>query len=285
SPILSSRLLALSSLAASAGAETSVISFSINENPTTNALEAFRSLPASVRLCARDPLSHERLANHLLRPVSLTADIAFLLKPIRDSVTVTPVLEWIAEQKDAGRLVVGINANRQVLGAAPQETLAMFIDAYSQALDELYALEKVSYLLIAHDFRGSDNDQVLAEVILARMAPEVRVHTRLTPVPCKAAEIKGICADLDFVLTARMHCAIACLGQTTPVAGIGYQDKFEGLFLHFGLGGMVMTPEQALQPGSLLDMLLKLMRERDALRVQIAAELPRILALAEDNVA
>ena len=102
---------------------------------------------------------------------------------------------------------------------------------------------------------------------------------------CRAAEVQALCAELDIVLSGRMHCAIACLSQGTPVACITYQDKFEGLFEHFGLQGMTIDPEVSLRSGKLLEFFLPIYQNRDNLRKQIEARLPAVRQLAEANFA
>ena len=56
-------------IAAEIGLDVSVLGFSFNAEPSPLVLGALRDLPSSVRLCARDPISHGRLTKDLGRPV------------------------------------------------------------------------------------------------------------------------------------------------------------------------------------------------------------------------
>lgn len=89
--------------------------------------------------------------------------------------------------------------------------------------------------------------------------------------------------ELDLVLSGKMHLAIACLGQATPVACISYQDKFEGLFQQFDLENMIIEPTEAFQPGRLADFLWPLIEKRKEIRHHIQLKLPYIQQLAQAN--
>ncbi|TLN28532.1 glycosyl transferase family 1, partial [bacterium] len=103
------------------------------------------------------------------------------------------------------------------------------------------------------------------------------------PSSIHAAEIKAICGQLDLALSGRMHMAIACLGQGTPVACITYQGKFEGLYRHFELDGLTIDPVTATQPGRLAAFFLPVIDRREAIRRQIQSQLPKVRVLAAEN--
>jgi polysaccharide pyruvyl transferase WcaK-like protein len=279
------RRIALVALAAETGARATVAGFSFNERPTPASVKALRELPSSVRLCSRDPISYERVTQHLQRPVALVADIAFLLEPAPDSKRVAFVLPWICEQKSNHRTIVGINVNHLLLRQVPGLEPERIVQAHASAMVELYSkCDHLSFLMVPHDTRETINDATLASAVLEALPSEMAPHCLQVPTPCRAAEIKAICAELDIVLSGKMHLAIACLGQGTPVACITYQGKFEGLFQHFELDGMTITPEQALRPGKLSEFFLPLIEKRENLRRHIQSQLPRIQALARANL-
>lgn len=274
----------LVSLAAKTGADATILGFSFNEQPTPASIQALANLPASVRLCCRDPISHERLTHHLQRPVDLVADVAFLLQPAKDSELAMSVSRWACDQRAAGRTLVGINANSLHLQSLPEFGFDDLIRLYTNALVELFSSnQKFSFLMIPHDFRGQESDVSLAQAILEALPLEVKPYCMQVPTPCSAAEIKSICADLDVVFTGRMHLAIACLGQGIPVAGVTYQGKFEGLFNHFELQGMTIAPEKAFQPGVLASFLATLIARRKDVSQQIQSKLAKVQALSSSN--
>lgn len=276
--------LNLVTLAAKTGADATILGFSFNQQPTATSVRAISKLPASVRLCCRDSISYKRLKPCLQHLVELVADVAFMLQPAEDSDIAVSVSRWVRAQKAQGRIILGVNANALHLTKLTQLKLDEFIQLYVNAFIDLFSkTQKISLLMIPHDFRGDDNDVSIAQAILEAMPSEIKPYCMQVPTPCGAAEIKSICADLDLVLTGRMHLAIACLGQGTPVAGVTYQGKFEGLFRHFELQGMTIEPEKAFQPGILADFLADLLARREDIHQQIQSKLAKVQALSVSN--
>jgi polysaccharide pyruvyl transferase WcaK-like protein len=271
-------------LAARAGIDTTILGFSWNENPTSITTRAMAELPENVRICARDIFSYKRLTQRLPRPIELVTDTAFLLEPEYDSTLVRQVSGWIQTQRTNGRTIIGVNLNNLFVadGKAlqPSDLIRCFIAALTELFDQDPSL---SFLLMPHDSRGEVSDLSLAQDLLKALPPALQPYCHQVSFPCRAAEIKAICAELDFVLTGRMHLAIACLGQTTPVGCITYQGKFEGLFQHFHIEGVTISPEQAFQPGVLSHFLSNLLTRRHQLRQQIRAALPVVLQLSAAN--
>jgi len=278
------RLTKLTQLAAKTGAETTVLGFSFNQNPTPIAVQALKELPSKVCLYTRDPISHQRLMEHIQRPVELVADLAFLLPPASNSALVAGVLQWVQTQKASNRIVIGINVNNLFLRFNKTLTVSELVKVYIKTMMELLnEYPNLSFLMMPHDSRGDESDVSLADSVLEALPVTLKTYTHQVPFPCRADEIKAICAELDFVLTGRMHLAIACLGQGTPVAGVAYQGKFEGLFKHFDLTGMTIDPQQLLNPGALSQFMLDLLQQRQSLREQIQAKLPEVQTLARAN--
>jgi len=280
------RLTKLTQLAAKTGAETRILGFSFNQNPTPTAVQALNELPSEVSLCARDPISHQRLTQNIQRPVELVADLAFLLPPASNSGLVAEVLQWVQVQKASDRIVLGVNVNNLFSRFNKNLTVAKLVDVYVKTMTELLNHHpNLSFLMMPHDSRGDESDVSLAANVLEALSKTSNEHTYQVPFPCRADEIKAICAEVDLVVTGRMHLAIACLGQATPVAGITYQGKFEGLFEHFSLNPqeMLITPENALQAGKLAAFMMNVIPQREAIKEQIQAELGKVQALARQN--
>jgi len=276
--------LRLVALAATLGLDTTILGFSFNDCPSPAALNALANLPKNVRICCRDAISYERLTHHLKRPIKLVADVAFLLKATPELDRAAQVVQWVKGQKASDRLVIGININnlflRYIQKSENKELANIFVETFA-SLSEQHS--NLSFLMIPHDNRGEVSDDSLAKDVLQALPLALQPYCSKVPFPCRAAEIKAICAELDFVLTGRMHLAIACLGQGTPVAGIAYQGKFEGLFKHFELTGMTIEPQQLLNPGALSQFMLDLLQQRQSLREQIQAKLPEVQTLARAN--
>jgi len=276
--------LALAGVAARTGTPTSIVSFSV-ESPTAGALTAWRSLPHAVRLRPRDPLSAGRLQTWLGRPHELSADVAFLLRPDQASERVRLVDQWTRLQRSCGRVIVGVNANAGAPRYAPELDLEALVRLYRNTLVRLGELdEELSFILLPHDWRGTQNDEQLALALLQALPEDVRKQCLHVPGPYTAAEAKAMCGYLDLAITGRMHVAVAAIGQGVPTACIPYQDKVTGLLRHVGTENMTIDMSAATRCGSFAGQVGPAVRNRHQIRETIQAELPRLKRLAELNL-
>jgi polysaccharide pyruvyl transferase WcaK-like protein len=277
--------LAYVRLAWKLGLSTTVLGFSWPQAPVPAAAEAIGALPREVRLCARDPVSQGRLQQQLGREIELVADAAFLLKPCTDSHSYSQVSRWIANERTRGQLIVGLNPNVQVLGEPDEQRSEAITTAIVRlVLDILQRYQgAVSFVLIPHDYRGAWSDHHVVQSVYDRLDQLARdqswpVVERITP-----QEAKAIAGELDLAVVGRMHLAVACLGQGTPCLAVGYQGKCEGLFQHFGLENMVLSPSEFQIPEVLCNRVASVLEQRIALRAQIQQRLPAVRNLARLN--
>ena len=275
------------SLAVKTGAEAAILGFSFNEKPAPKVIEAFRNLSSQIKLYSRDPVSHKRLINYLQRSVGLVADLAFLLPPAENPGALSNILEWVKVQQENERILIGINANSQSFSNIDKESVDEIVKIYVDTLVEIYSkYHKCSFVLIPHDFRNisqQSSDIGLAKAIMKALPQEIQPNCIQVPTPFSAGEIKSVCKHLDIVLTGRMHLCIACLSQGTPVGCITYQGKFQGLFEHIQLDGMLIAPEKASQPGHLSNFFIPLIQDREYNRQQIEQVIPKVKQLALAN--
>ncbi len=275
------------SLAVKTGAEGALLGFSFKEKPAPKVIEAFRNLSSEIKLYSRDPVSHKRLRNYLQRSVALVADLAFLLSPAEKPEVLLEILEWMKVQQENERIIIGINANSQSFSNINKESVHQIVKIYVDTLVEIHSkYQKCSFVLIPHDFRNTNNqssDIGLSQAIMNALPQEVKSDCVRVPTPFSAGEIKSVCKNLDIVLTGRMHLCIACLSQGTPVGCITYQGKFQGLFEHIELDGMLIAPEQASQPGHLSNFFIPLIQQREHNRQRIQTIMPKVKKLALAN--
>lgn len=273
-------------LANSLGLSTKVFGFSFNESPDESVVSALKSLPEAVQLLARDPVSHRRLENTLKRPIRLVADLAFLLQPDTSGESAKSTLDWIRYQRSQGARIIGINANALLARGNFDDPLPIAA-GLARAIRELHQMHSdLRFVLIPHDFRWHFNDAMLNRItyeIASIDGNTLSEHIFTMPSPCFASEVKAVCGELDLAITGRMHLAIACLGQGTPAICIGYQGKMEGLFEHFELPDMVISPTKAFTSRDLVDLANHKLARATELREQIYKRLPYVLALAELN--
>ena len=281
---------------ASFGCEVTITGFSFNGVAPERVCQAFRALPDSVRLCARDPVSRARVERVIGRQVEQVADLAFLIHARREGPRASAALTWIAEQRARGSSVYALCPCRLAVHSKPgsaseSETAGsesaradLVVDFFSEAAHRLRSEDPAaSFVLISHDIRSAHNDHALCMRIAEQIGS--RGTTLLVPPDATPGEIKGILADCDGLLTGRMHCGIAALGAGTPAAFLDYQGKVEGLLQLFGLETAIeLGPGRSDAATRAADLLHSFRRESARFRRQIAERLPEILALSARHV-
>lgn len=276
------RLIRLADLFASIGAGATIVGSSYKEGSASETDEALASLSPSARLCARDPYSAERMQAASGREVDVVADAAFLVVPNPKKVP-AEVTRWIKAERKLGRTIVAVNFNRQVLGKKAEGVDAL-LDSYVEALDRLREERDASILLIPHDYRGEVSDVDHASIIHERLTKGKGNSCMVVPGRVAPSVIKAIVEQADIALTGRMHMAIGCLGVGTPPACVTYQGKFKGLFRHFQLDGMTLSPIEAMEPAKLFEVLCSVMDRKNKLVRKIEERKPEVLELSLSNL-
>lgn len=288
SPVASFRRANLLRIAAELGLEVSVLGFSFNDEPSPLVLGALRDLPASVRLCARDPVSHARLTKNLGRPVDLVADLAFGLQPVLDpNEDEAELLDWIEARHAAGDILIGLNASHRSFKSSTGADVDTVATSYAAALTGLFRTRSdVSAVAIPHDYRESredTSDEQLLEAIAERLEPAHRARLACPSFRLQARFASRLTAEVDVVFSGRMHLVIASLRNGTPAATVAYQGKVSGLSQHFDLPALGVAPSTALDPIALQDAMGALLDGRAELAVRVDRARPRISALQSSN--
>jgi polysaccharide pyruvyl transferase WcaK-like protein len=188
-------------------------------------------------------------------------------------------MRWIAAQRKRKHFVVGMNLNRLFL---------RLVDDGERLIAELTVRllqqePRLALVLIPHDRRGKVPDKILHDRLLAALPEELRQRVLAAPCPKTANNAKWLAAHLDFLLSQRMHLAIAALACGVPVMCYEYQDKAEGMLTHFGFGHFAIQPQELDHIERLADRILTAVREAPFHKRDIQAALPRVLELARRN--
>lgn len=276
----------LAQCASSLGIATAVVGFSYSKNPELAAKKAFQSLSGDVHVCSRDTFSKKNAEFFLGRTVELTADPAFLLDPAVVSAEMQQTVDWLAKRRAEQSTVFGINANHLLLNAEEGITPEKVSESIADTIVHLASENtRLVFCLIPHDVRGNPSDVDLARMAFAMIPPTLQERVMTVPFPCRAAEIKALAKNIDCVLSGKMHLAIACLGESVPVGCVTYKDhKFAGLFQHFGLESVTMSPREYFDPVRRLDFVSSLLARRHELRETIHSNLARVRIMARRNV-
>jgi len=285
--IHSVRRIKLLKVASKAGVKATALGFSFNDSPTKGVVNALNELPDNVKLYARDPNAYKRLKKHINKKPKQVADMAFQLVPKESKVT-KQVARWVKKEKakTKGRLVVGFNPNYKITMEKNSITTKGLIKIYLDFLIQLHKKVNCSILFIPHDFaeiKGETSDIKFLNMIYKQLPKDMKKDIMIMKPPFGSREIKEVVGKLDIVLSSRMHLAIACLGQKTPVGCISYQGKFEGLFSYFGLKNVLITTDNAVKKGKLINFFLPIIKRRKSLTSQIRKNLPKVKKLSKTN--
>ncbi len=282
------RLISTANFAVRAGVKATILGSSMRAEPHPEVIKALRNIEQGVRVCFRDPVSHERAERLCGREFELTADAAFMLEPAVSDPATGECVAWIEAAREAGGRVVAINYNPQVLRPYNQDTpeKQALLHSYTKAISEVLSQDPSRrVVLIPHDYRGPYNDEHYAQALHESLPEDLRSRAYHFTAHVRATDTKAIAHACDAVLSGRMHFVIAALGSGVPAAAVTYQGKFEGLYQHFDLDPLYLDPDAASDPGQLQGLLERLFTETDALRDAVRARLPHVKSLSNANLA
>lgn len=265
------------------GIPATILGFSFNRHPRRPAVQALARLHSGVRVNVRDQASLNRFRRMVGIPASLCADSAFLMPPA--SAPDPEAEAWIAAMRAAGRSPVGVNLNAHALEPALAKIgTDALIDHIANQLKLAGEANQLAFMLIPHDLKPQSADVAMLQALERQLQLKGFPHARYSPFS-RPDIIKRVVGMLDFVITGRMHLAIAALGSGTPILAITYQDKFEGLYQHFGLPlEHTLSPLQCLGD-EILSRINNLCENRRDLRARIRASLPQVEELSSRNLA
>ncbi|MCA1338153.1 polysaccharide pyruvyl transferase family protein [Pseudooceanicola marinus] len=280
---VTARILIAADLAVRHGVPATILGCSFNDRPDPQLKPVYEAIDPRVELNMRDEISLERIRAFADVKARLVADSAFTLTPGRlepEAVT------WTEARRAEGRRVLGINVHPMLIRGATPEQVAQIIDTTVAALIRVAGQQQVAYLMLPHDYRGDDGDARCLLPIHQKLQAAGGIESYFLEGEHRAADLKAMAGQLDGVVTGRMHLAIAALGMGVPVLSLTYQDKFEGLYRHFGLPSTLLLPPAVFdQQDRLGTAINSFVTELPALTATVAAAKPGVLALSQANYA
>ncbi len=232
-------------LAAQCGALSYVTGFSISETFHPEVARIFGEIDPSIRINVRDPLSLQRFEAGSGRSAHQVADVAFLLPPAFTG-RVGMLIDKIKAERAQGRRIIGVNFHPLLLELEHRHRFPMLIDAMANVLLELAQSIDASFFLLSHDTRDGAADRLGLEPLYGQLSRELGDRMILPEGQLTAGEIKGLVGELDLVISGRMHLMIASLGAGTPVVGLNYKGKMEGLLEMWGLDTRTLLSAEAI---------------------------------------
>lgn len=280
----STRFALIADLAARRGLRSTMLGFSFNRSPVEELARVFDLIGPATRVHVRDAPSLERFHRFTRARATLVADSAFLLEPAAANPRLDEVRAWAARRREAGDRVIAFNTHAKLYGIESEQQAATRLLPLAELLAELSTSCNVSWLMLPHDFRPATYDDMCLRPLAAALRGRLGERLLHPSSAWSSPEIKALCGSVDGVATGRMHLAIAGLGRGTPVACQTYQDKFQGLFEHFGLPQkLLLHDDAAFDVHSLGTMLRDFIASLPVLRELIERRLPDVASLAARN--
>jgi len=284
-PYTTARMLAMAQAGARCGMRVAILGFSFNASANPRLRPLFDDLDPAVTLNVRDHLSRQRLVQFTHRDSRLVADAAFLLRPDPDGADVQAVAEWTAARRGQGELVLGFNMHPMLVKDTGPKQIAAHVDSAVTALGRLCERRQVALLLISHDYRGGDGDDVCLGPIARALEAQLGARLMYPTGRFSAAQLKAIAGGTDGIVTGRMHLAIAGFDMGRPVAALTYQDKFQGLFAHFDYPErFLLTPDEAGDPQRLALLMEEFVDCLPELASRVHRALPEVKAMSALNL-
>ncbi|MBZ2167136.1 polysaccharide pyruvyl transferase family protein [Methanobacterium spitsbergense] len=185
-------------------------------------------------ITVREVISAELLKNMKVSkvPIYITADSAFLLRPISKKDTFDILSKYGINDKEE---IIGISLSNSIsrLQYFDSNTGSMKINQYEQIM-----LEVIKYItnqfnlkvvLVPHVTGPGEinDDRIIANKIIEKLTNKthvVNISEELTP-----DELKGIIGTCKLFIGSRMHANIAAISMYVPTLAIGYSHKTNGI--------------------------------------------------------
>ena len=261
-------LVKLGNVRAGVSAGRPTVMAPITVNPSSRVVRSLiRWGCRSVRLFVRDEPSRDELA-----AIGLSSEI------VPDMALRAPSLVDRALSSSTARAPTGIigwaprgyrpDHRRWGQPSAAEETIVA-------AMERLLSETTLSLRFIAHVRAGSvDDDRQTVDRLASRLASRFGARIGVADEVSSLDEALDRYADLDLLVTSRMHAAIFAMSSGTPAIAIGYEPKVQGVMSGLGLADRVMAASDRVTVDETVDQVKRLFdpgeRERTAQAFRMA---------------
>lgn len=224
------RRLLIPAALARLGVSSEIVGFSWRRDPAPQCARALLECATAVSLRPRDEMTLERLRALGITGAKEGIDLALgIVREDQDSNT--EFLDWAQNQCHGGKKILAFGPNGQTL-ARLAEIDALLNLVYSDS--DSWALA-----IVPMDERFAAFDRTRAKFI-AKRAQRMGITTFVFSRRTSVRELIASLEMVDAVFTFRMHLAVLALGVGVPSIGVDYNDKFKGIFRHFGVEEFVI---------------------------------------------
>ncbi|TVQ58838.1 MAG: polysaccharide pyruvyl transferase family protein [Phycisphaerales bacterium] len=218
-------------------------------------------------------------------------DMAFGLRARDGTQKLPPSLRSTLEAgADAGPLV-GFNVSGLIYndpeGARARYGFrADYAAAVEAFLEAVLGTGAARVLLVPHVVTPAghyESDPEACDRVAATLRDRHADRVFVAPPTLDQSEMKWLIARCDWFCGTRMHSTIAGLSSGVPTATIAYSDKAQGVFESCGQGAHVVDPRRC-ETQDVVDHLLRSFNGRDVARASLAAHVPGVLGMAEQQM-
>jgi polysaccharide pyruvyl transferase WcaK-like protein len=267
----SARRADVASLARSLGIDARILGFSWNGHANVGVRRSLaRAGRLGTRLQLRDPISSARARNDSFENVVDVADAVFAAH------TSSPLAKTEYLGVAPGRYAV-VNVSALVGRRFDQTTeFALIVTALLKS-----GLEVV---LLPHVVRRSGDDASACKALFDRLHESHGANPRIILVArlLTPAEVRGLCAGAEIVLTGRMHLAVQSLFHSVPAVALSTQGKVAGLMRLFELQELCVDPGDGLAE-RMIPIVQKVLTDPRHYRDHLTLRLPEVQRLAALN--
>jgi polysaccharide pyruvyl transferase WcaK-like protein len=263
--------------AANLGIPAVVLASSYNKDPETTTKNTLISMHPSIKIFGRDPESFERMKATLKRPIAFAGDLAFQVEANDTGLSGSQSLAWIKRQREAGKLILGVNINYLQIDKKPE-----LFQPYVELVSTL-AKQNVAFVLVPHDFRGKTHDLYWSQRLRDSISSDAQALTLIAEEKTPG-RVKALMRHLDGLVSGRMHAIILAAGVDTPAVALTYQNKFEGMYKLLGLQdkNLLIDPELCVShPERMQELTLAMLANRASYQEIIRHNFPAIRRLSE----
>jgi polysaccharide pyruvyl transferase WcaK-like protein len=175
------------------------------------------------------------------RTPRFSPDVAFTLAPAQpvEMAFDPPGVDWQAAPVLAGVNVSGLLYMGGYTGDNMFGLRSDYRETVDRVVETLLSRTTATILIVPHTFGVEREEEACAALLESTRARHPGRVVRLTTA-LRAAEVKWLIGRTHFFVGSRMHACIGALSQCVPTVGLGYSDKFLGVFESAGVGDAVV---------------------------------------------
>lgn len=232
--------------------------FSFNDRNYPEIIKLIKKISKLAILNVRDEVSYQRLEKIRCKNLKRTADIAFLFdeRLYKKSDYCQKLIAKIKSVKQENKIVIGIHVTCKE-GFDKYLFIQKIITAFKNINNLFVVILPHDKRIYNHILPDVEFCNFIETMFKANGIPSINAYNLENEI-----DVKSIVGYLDFVITSRMHLAIATLSKNVPVISFIYQGKFEGLYKFYQFNENLMLDSNSFLSEELLEKMEYLIKDK-----------------------